>query len=196
MKEVNTHEAKTSFRAPPPRGRRRRNNDCEPRGSGGRLVPVPPKKAQRVLGIFRGQLSVPRILTRVAEPCSSYSKAERKSAPGKPRRTHEVSARHERLSLEPCGREQTQSEGQRPSDLSFCGVVSLGSQLLEIAIKFALGSLPLPKAPSEFIPRARVPGPYVRSTSPMNTPCVRANCLRIIVTPLTGCSLPSPSQNK
>src|SRR6266851_4293828 len=80
---------------------------------------------------FAGSSASRRILTRrCPRPCSSYSKAERKSAPGRPRSANEVSARHERLSLEPCGRAQTQSEGQRPPDLFFRGVVSLRSQLL------------------------------------------------------------------
>jgi len=67
----------------------------------------------------------------------------------------------------------------------------------EIAIKFALGSLPLPKAPSEYIPHTRLGhGRCAHWISHTNTLCARANCQHIIVTHLTGCSSPRHSPKK
>jgi prevent-host-death family protein len=60
MKEVNTHEAKTQLSRLLRRVAAGEEITIANRGVPvARLVPVPPKKTQRVLGIFRGQLSVP-----------------------------------------------------------------------------------------------------------------------------------------
>jgi prevent-host-death family protein len=60
MKRVNTHEAKTHFSRLLRRVAAGEVITIANRGVPvARLVPVPPEKTQRVLGIFRGQLSVP-----------------------------------------------------------------------------------------------------------------------------------------
>src|SRR5260370_11886839 len=60
MKEVNTHEAKTQLSRLLRLVAAGEEITIANRGVPvARLVPVPPKKPQRVLGIFRGQLSVP-----------------------------------------------------------------------------------------------------------------------------------------
>lgn len=60
MKRVNTHEAKTQFSRLLRRVAAGEEITIANRGVPvARLVPVPPKKTQRVLGIFRGQMSVP-----------------------------------------------------------------------------------------------------------------------------------------
>jgi prevent-host-death family protein len=60
MKKVNTHEAKTQLSRLLRRVAAGEEITIANRGVPvARLVPVPPKKAQRVLGIFRGQLTVP-----------------------------------------------------------------------------------------------------------------------------------------
>ena len=60
MKQVNTHEAKTQLSRLLRRVAAGEEVTIANRGVPvARLVPVPPKKAQRVLGIFRGQLTVP-----------------------------------------------------------------------------------------------------------------------------------------
>jgi prevent-host-death family protein len=59
MKRVNTHEAKTHFSRLLRRVAAGEEITIANRGVPvARLVPVPPKKAQRVLGAFRGQVSV------------------------------------------------------------------------------------------------------------------------------------------
>jgi prevent-host-death family protein len=61
MKRVNTHEAKTHLSRLLRRVAAGEEITIANRGVPvARLVPVPPKKAQRVLGIFRGQMSVPK----------------------------------------------------------------------------------------------------------------------------------------
>src|ERR1700674_1166987 len=71
------------------------------------------------------------ILTRrYPWPYSSYSKAQRKRAPEMPRRTHEVLARYERVSLGPVRRTQTQPPGARYPDVLIVGVVFFGGRLL------------------------------------------------------------------
>jgi len=52
-------------------------------------------------------------------------------------------------------RGETQRHGTKGADGFIVGVVSVGSRRWEIAIKFAFGSLPLPKAPSEYLPYAQ-----------------------------------------
>jgi prevent-host-death family protein len=60
MKEVNTHEAKTHLSRLLRRVAAGEEITIANRGVPvARLVPVPPKKAPRVLGIFRGEFSVP-----------------------------------------------------------------------------------------------------------------------------------------
>jgi prevent-host-death family protein len=60
MKRVNTHEAKTQFSRLLRRVAAGEEITIANRGVPvARLVPVLPEKAQRVLGIFRGQMSVP-----------------------------------------------------------------------------------------------------------------------------------------
>jgi prevent-host-death family protein len=60
MKRVNTHEAKTHFSRLLRRVAAGEEITIANRGVPvARLVPVLPEKAQRVLGIFRGQMSVP-----------------------------------------------------------------------------------------------------------------------------------------
>jgi prevent-host-death family protein len=60
MKTVNTHEAKTQLSRLLRRVAAGDEITIANRGVPvARLVPVPPKKAQRVLGIFRGQFTVP-----------------------------------------------------------------------------------------------------------------------------------------
>ncbi len=60
MKAVNTHEAKTHLSRLLRRVAAGEEITIANRGVPvARLVPVPPKTAQRVLGIFRGQFSVP-----------------------------------------------------------------------------------------------------------------------------------------
>jgi prevent-host-death family protein len=60
MKRVNTHEAKTQLSRLLRRVAAGEEITIANRGVPvARLVPVPPKKAQRVLGIFRGEFSVP-----------------------------------------------------------------------------------------------------------------------------------------
>jgi prevent-host-death family protein len=60
MKQVNIHEAKTQFSRLLRRVAAGEEITIANRGVPvARLVPVPPKKAQRVLGIYRGQFSVP-----------------------------------------------------------------------------------------------------------------------------------------
>ena len=60
MKAVNTHEAKTQFSRLLRRVAAGEEITIANRGVPvARLVPVPPEKTQRVLGIFRGQFSVP-----------------------------------------------------------------------------------------------------------------------------------------
>src|SRR6266436_1007890 len=60
MKQVNTHEAKTQLSRLLRRVAAGEEVTIANRGVPvARLVPVPPKKAQRVLGIFRGQFTVP-----------------------------------------------------------------------------------------------------------------------------------------
>ena len=60
MKRVNTHEAKTQFSRLLRRVAAGEEITIANRGVPvARLVPVSPKKAQRVLGILRGELSVP-----------------------------------------------------------------------------------------------------------------------------------------
>jgi prevent-host-death family protein len=60
VKKVNTHEAKTQLSRLLRRVAAGEEITIANRGVPvARLVPVPPKKAQRVLGIFRGQLTVP-----------------------------------------------------------------------------------------------------------------------------------------
>jgi prevent-host-death family protein len=60
MKEVNTHEAKTQLSRLLRRVAAGEEITIANRGVPvARLVPVPPKKAPRVLGIFRGEFSVP-----------------------------------------------------------------------------------------------------------------------------------------
>ena len=60
MKRVNTHEAKTQLSRLLRRVAAGEEITIANRGVPvARLVPVPPKKAQRVLGILRGELSVP-----------------------------------------------------------------------------------------------------------------------------------------
>ena len=60
MKTVNTHEAKTQLSRLLRRVAAGDEIIIANRGVPvARLVPVPPKKAQRVLGIFRGQFTVP-----------------------------------------------------------------------------------------------------------------------------------------
>jgi prevent-host-death family protein len=60
MKEVNTHEAKTHLSRLLRRVAAGEEIIIANRGVPvARLVPVPPKKAPRVLGIFRGEFTVP-----------------------------------------------------------------------------------------------------------------------------------------
>jgi prevent-host-death family protein len=60
MKTVNTHEAKTQFSRLLRRVAAGDEITIASRGVPvARLVPLPPKKAHRVLGIFRGQFTVP-----------------------------------------------------------------------------------------------------------------------------------------
>jgi len=60
MKRVNTHEAKTHFSRLLRRVAAGEEITIANRGVAvARLVPVPPGKTERVLGIFRGQMSVP-----------------------------------------------------------------------------------------------------------------------------------------
>jgi prevent-host-death family protein len=60
MKAVNTHEAKTQLSRLLRRVAAGEEITIANRGVPvARLVPVPPEKTQRVLGIFRGQFSVP-----------------------------------------------------------------------------------------------------------------------------------------
>jgi prevent-host-death family protein len=60
MKRVNTHEAKTQFSRLLRRVAAGEEITIANRGVPvARLVPVLPEKAQRVLGIFRGEFSVP-----------------------------------------------------------------------------------------------------------------------------------------
>lgn len=60
MKKVNTHEAKTQLSRLLRRVAAGEEITIANRGVPvARLVPVAPQKAQRVLGIFRGQLNVP-----------------------------------------------------------------------------------------------------------------------------------------
>ena len=60
MKQVNTHEAKTQLSRLLRRVAAGEEVTIANRGVPvARLVPVPSKKAQRVLGIFRGQFTVP-----------------------------------------------------------------------------------------------------------------------------------------
>ncbi len=60
MKAVNTHEAKTQLSRLLRRVATGEEITIANRGVPvARLVPVPPKKAQRVLGILRGEFSVP-----------------------------------------------------------------------------------------------------------------------------------------
>jgi prevent-host-death family protein len=60
MKTVNTHEAKTQFSRLLRRVAAGDEITIANRGVPvARLVPLPPKKAHRVLGIFRGQFTVP-----------------------------------------------------------------------------------------------------------------------------------------
>ena len=60
MKQVNTHEAKTQLSRLLRRVAAGEEVTIANRGVPvARLVPVPPKKGQRVLGIFRGQFTVP-----------------------------------------------------------------------------------------------------------------------------------------
>jgi prevent-host-death family protein len=60
MKRVNTHEAKTQLSRLLRRVAAGEEITIANRGVPvARLVPVPPKKAQRVLGIFRGEFTVP-----------------------------------------------------------------------------------------------------------------------------------------
>lgn len=60
MKSVNTHEAKTQFSRLLRRVAAGEEITIANRGVPvARLVPVPPDKAQRVLGIYRGQFTVP-----------------------------------------------------------------------------------------------------------------------------------------
>ncbi len=60
MKSVNTHEAKTQLSRLLRRVAAGEEITIANRGVPvARLVPVPPKPAQRVLGIFRGEFSVP-----------------------------------------------------------------------------------------------------------------------------------------
>jgi prevent-host-death family protein len=60
MKRVNTHEAKTHFSRLLRRVAAGEEITIANRGVPvARLVPVPPKNTRRVLGIFRGQMSVP-----------------------------------------------------------------------------------------------------------------------------------------
>lgn len=60
MKSVNTHEAKTQLSRLLRRVAAGEEITIANRGVPvARLVPVPPEKAQRVLGIYRGQFTVP-----------------------------------------------------------------------------------------------------------------------------------------
>jgi len=60
MKAVNTHEAKTQLSRLLRRVAAGEEITIANRGVPvARLVPVPPEKTQRILGIFRGQFSVP-----------------------------------------------------------------------------------------------------------------------------------------
>ncbi len=60
MKAVNTHEAKTHFSRLLRRVAAGEEITIANRGIPvARLVPMPPEKAKRVLGMFRGQFSVP-----------------------------------------------------------------------------------------------------------------------------------------
>jgi prevent-host-death family protein len=60
MKRVNTHEAKTQLSQLLRRVAAGEEITIANRGVPvARLVPVPPKKAQRVLGIYRGEFTVP-----------------------------------------------------------------------------------------------------------------------------------------
>jgi prevent-host-death family protein len=60
MKSVNTHEAKTQFSRLLRRVAAGEEITIANRGVPvARLVPVPPEKTQRVLGIYRGQFTVP-----------------------------------------------------------------------------------------------------------------------------------------
>ena len=60
MKQVSIHEAKTQFSRLLRRVAAGEEITITNRGVPvARLVPVPPKKAQRVLGIYRGQFTVP-----------------------------------------------------------------------------------------------------------------------------------------
>ncbi len=60
MKAVNTHEAKTHFSRLLRRVAAGEEITIANRGVPvARLVPMPPEKAKRVLGMFRGQFSVP-----------------------------------------------------------------------------------------------------------------------------------------
>jgi len=60
MKAVNTHEAKTQLSRLLRRVAAGEEITIANRGVPvARLVPVPPKKTQRVLGVFRGQFTVP-----------------------------------------------------------------------------------------------------------------------------------------
>ncbi len=60
MKQVNTHEAKTQLSRLLRRVAAGEEITIANRGVPvARMVPVPPEKAQRVLGIFRGEFSVP-----------------------------------------------------------------------------------------------------------------------------------------
>jgi prevent-host-death family protein len=60
MRKVNTHEAKTQFSRLLRRVAAGEEITIANRGVPvARLVPVPRKKAERVLGIFRGQFTVP-----------------------------------------------------------------------------------------------------------------------------------------
>ena len=60
MKKVNTHEAKTQFSRLLRRVAAGEEITIANRGVPvARLVPVPPEKTRRVLGIFRGQFTVP-----------------------------------------------------------------------------------------------------------------------------------------
>src|SRR5438309_11697537 len=57
--------------------------------------------------------------------CSIYSKAANRSAPEKPKRKHEVLARHERVSLGPVCRRKTQFPCARGTEGPFVGVIFL-----------------------------------------------------------------------
>jgi PIN domain nuclease of toxin-antitoxin system len=71
-----------------------------------------------------------------------------------------------------------------PSQELFLSAVSAW----EIAIKFARGSLPFPKAPSEYISVALRTWGCERSISLMNMHCAQANAQHIIGIRLTVCS--------